>query len=124
LLHLITFDRTPLDEESAQRRELYLTTHNTHNRQTYVPPSWFEPAIPASEWPQTDALDRVATGLSSNDTNLYRYIKHTGLSRNINFSQEETFYSIGPIFKDQVVLEDGTIKLSRNVGSQLPTYAA
>ena len=26
--------RTPLDEWSARRRDLYLTTHNTHNRQT------------------------------------------------------------------------------------------
>jgi len=29
----ITFGRTPLDEWSARRRDLYLTTHNTHNRQ-------------------------------------------------------------------------------------------
>jgi hypothetical protein len=26
--------RTPLDRRSARRRDLYLTTHNTHNRQT------------------------------------------------------------------------------------------
>ena len=32
--------RTPLDEWSARRRDLYLTTHNTHNRQTdiHAPP--------------------------------------------------------------------------------------
>ena len=31
--------RTPLDEWSARRRDLYLTTtHNTHNRQTSMPP--------------------------------------------------------------------------------------
>jgi hypothetical protein len=29
-----TLGRTPLDEWSARRRELYLTTHNNHNRQT------------------------------------------------------------------------------------------
>ena len=28
----ITVGRTPLDERSARRREVYLTTHNTHNR--------------------------------------------------------------------------------------------
>jgi hypothetical protein len=28
----ITVGRTPLDEQSARRRDLYLTTHNTHNR--------------------------------------------------------------------------------------------
>jgi len=30
--------RTPLDEWSARRRELYLTTRNTHNWQTSMPP--------------------------------------------------------------------------------------
>ena len=29
-----TVGRTPLDRRSAHRRNLYLTTHNTHNRQT------------------------------------------------------------------------------------------
>jgi len=29
-----TFSKTPLDEWSACRRDLYLTTHNNHNRQT------------------------------------------------------------------------------------------
>ena len=28
-----TIGRTPLDERSASRRNLYLTTHNTHNKQ-------------------------------------------------------------------------------------------
>jgi hypothetical protein len=32
-----TLGRTPLHEWSARRRDLYLTTHNTHNRQTYMP---------------------------------------------------------------------------------------
>jgi hypothetical protein len=52
--------RTPLDEWSARRRDLYLTTHNTHKRQTFMPPAGFEPTIPASERPQTNALDRAA----------------------------------------------------------------
>jgi len=29
-----TLGRTPLDEWPARRSDLYLTTHNTHNRQT------------------------------------------------------------------------------------------
>ena len=33
-----TVGRTPLDELSAHRRDLYLTTHNTHYRQTSMPP--------------------------------------------------------------------------------------
>jgi hypothetical protein len=32
-----TVGRTPLDEWSARRGDLYLTTHNTHNRQTSMP---------------------------------------------------------------------------------------
>jgi hypothetical protein len=32
-----TVGRTPLDEWSTRRRDLYLTTHNTHNRQTSMP---------------------------------------------------------------------------------------
>ena len=42
-----------------------MTTHNTHNRQTSIPPEGFEPAIPASERQQTHALDRAATGLGT-----------------------------------------------------------
>ena len=60
-----TVGRTPLDNWSARRRDLYLTTHNTHKRQTSVPPAGFEPAIPTSEQPQTHALDGAATGISS-----------------------------------------------------------
>jgi hypothetical protein len=57
----ITVGRTPLDEWSARRRDLYLTTHNTHNKHP-CPPVEFEPTISASERPQTHALDRAATG--------------------------------------------------------------
>ena len=37
----IEVGRTPLDEWSALRRDLYLTTHNTHNRQTSISPVIF-----------------------------------------------------------------------------------
>ena len=43
--------RTTLDEGSARRRDLYLTTHNTHKRQTSMHPAGFKPAIPASKRP-------------------------------------------------------------------------
>jgi hypothetical protein len=33
--------RTLLDEGPARRRDLYLTTHKTHNRQTSMPPVGF-----------------------------------------------------------------------------------
>jgi hypothetical protein len=46
-----TVGRTPLDECSARRRDFYLTTHNTHNRQISMPPMAFEPTIAAGERP-------------------------------------------------------------------------
>ena len=61
-----TVGRTPLDEWSARRRDLYLTTHNTHNRQTSMPPMGFEPTISAGERLQNYALDRAATGTGIN----------------------------------------------------------
>jgi hypothetical protein len=60
--HCIIFGKTPLEEWSARRRDLYLTTYITHNKQTSMPPSRFEPTISADERPQTQALDRAATG--------------------------------------------------------------
>ena len=45
----ITHGSTPLDVGSARRRNLYLTAQNPQN--------------PASERPQTQALDRAATGI-------------------------------------------------------------
>ena len=69
-----TVGRTPLDEWSARRRDLYLTTHNTHNtqhtpltthntynRRTSGPPVGFEPTISAGERPQTYTLDHATT---------------------------------------------------------------
>jgi len=58
-----TVGRTPLDGWSAHRRDLYLTWHNTHKRQTSMPPVGFEPTISAGEWPQTYTLDSAATGI-------------------------------------------------------------
>ena len=59
-LRRTTIGRTPLEELSVRRGELYLTTHNTHTRQAYMPPAGYEPAIPASERPYTHVLDRAA----------------------------------------------------------------
>ena len=44
-----TVGRTPLEEWSARRRDLYLTTHDIHNRQISMPPVGFEPKISAGE---------------------------------------------------------------------------
>jgi len=44
-----TFGRAPLDEWSHRRRDLYLTTHDTHNRQISMPPVGIEPTISRSD---------------------------------------------------------------------------
>ena len=64
-----TVGRTPLDEWSARRRDLYLTTQHLQQTDTSMSPTGFEPAIPASERPQIYALDGAATGTG----NLYWY---------------------------------------------------
>ena len=57
--------RTPLEEVSARRRELYLTTHNIHKRQTSMTPAGLEPAIAADERPLIHASDGKATAIGS-----------------------------------------------------------
>jgi hypothetical protein len=63
-----TVSRTLVDEWSACHRDLYLTTHNIHIRQTSIRPVGFELTIPAGEWPQSCALDRMATGIDHGQT--------------------------------------------------------
>ena len=67
----ITVSRTPLDKWPAHHRDLYLTTHNTHNRQISMPLVGSKPTISAGEQPQTYALDRAATG-----TCFFSYLLH------------------------------------------------
>ena len=61
----ITLGRTPLDEWSALCRDLYLTTHITHYRQTSVPTAGFDSKIAASKRPKTHASARTATWIGS-----------------------------------------------------------
>jgi len=44
--------------------DLFLTTHNTQKRQTFMPPAGFQPAIPTSVSLRTQLLDCRATGIS------------------------------------------------------------
>ena len=75
-----TVGRTPLDEWSARRKDLYITTHNTHNRLTSMSPVGFEPTISAGERPQTYALDHATTGTGNNYLLPYKnIIYHTYL---------------------------------------------
>ena len=90
-----TVGRTPLDEWSASRRDLYLTTYDTHNRQTSTPPVGFEPTISAGERPQTHALDRAATG--------------TGYTSIYLFTHNDASQSVGLLWtSDQLVAETST----------------
>jgi hypothetical protein len=63
-----TLCRTPLEEGSARRRDLYLTTHNTSKRDTSMPPAGFVPAIPTSERQQNHALDHSTTRIGMRNT--------------------------------------------------------
>jgi len=64
-----TVGRTPLDEWLSRRRDLYLTTHNKHARQTSMTPVGFEPTISAGKRPHTYTLDRAAIGTGNDGHN-------------------------------------------------------
>jgi hypothetical protein len=74
-----TVGRTYLDKWSARRRDLYLTTHNTHNTQTSMSPAGFGPTVSAGERPLIYALDRAATGTSLNWCRLIYLNTHSRL---------------------------------------------
>jgi hypothetical protein len=48
-----TLSLTPMDLWSSRCRDLYLTTHNNHQRQTSVALAGFKPTTMASQQPQT-----------------------------------------------------------------------
>jgi hypothetical protein len=56
-----TLGWTLLEGWSGRLRDLYLTKHNFHKRQTSMPAAEFEPAVPASKRQQTYTSDRAAT---------------------------------------------------------------
>jgi hypothetical protein len=66
----IPIGRTSLEELSARRRDLYLTTHNTQHRQTSMPAAGLEPTIPASKRPYTHALTFKSLAVSLRTTRL------------------------------------------------------
>ena len=63
-----------MDDLSARCKELSLTTHNIHKRQTSMPPVGFEPATSARERPQTDALARASIGIDNKDKHAELYL--------------------------------------------------
>jgi hypothetical protein len=62
---LWTSDR-PVEETSIWQ-------HNTHKRQTFTSPAGFDPAILASERPQTHTLNRAATGIGRDTLHSYTF---------------------------------------------------
>ena len=83
-IHKVSTSHTVRHTNTRQdrRTDLYLTTHNTHNRQTSMPPDGFEPTISAGERPQTHALDRAATGIGIDVTQLHQF--DSVVTRHIN----------------------------------------
>jgi hypothetical protein len=68
-----TLGRISLAKGLARCTDLYMTTHNTHKKQTSMSPTGFEPTIPASMRPQTYALDHAATGIGRYKC-VYKYL--------------------------------------------------
>ena len=63
LIGYTTDGRNPLDERSARHRDLYLkNTQHSQERNIHAPVG-FEPTTPASELPQTRALDGAFNGV-------------------------------------------------------------
>ena len=102
--HTHARDRTLLEELSTRRRNLYLMTHNTHNRQTSMPTVGFEPTITASERLQNYTLDPAAIGIGAKK----RRRKKIGQSEVFLPSLHDRLYSTGAF---QYVLWD-TRKIS------------
>jgi hypothetical protein len=72
-----TVGRTPLDEWSARRRDLYLTTHDTHNRQISMTPVGFEPTISPVERPVAARVLRFGRVISSSQRPLPDNTRHS-----------------------------------------------
>ena len=104
-----TLDGNPLDEGSVRSRDLYLTKHNTHERQTTMPPAGFEPEIPASERPQTNTLFRAATVIGPVFISSYYYLR---------------IYNFCLLGCDVMWHQESGGTSRRNYGKSLPDFAA
>jgi len=69
LLHLVTHKThlvgLPWTRDQHITETSTCTTHNTHKRKTFMSPAESELATPASQQPQSHALDRATTGIFS-----------------------------------------------------------
>jgi len=62
ILRRTLLSRTPLDEWSTRRSDLYLTTHNTHKRQTPAGAGGIRTLNRRNQAARTHALDGTASG--------------------------------------------------------------
>ena len=62
-----------------RKRDRSVAANNTHRRDTHMPPAVSEPAIPASQLPQTHAVDRAITSIEQ--FQLKSYIPQTKLKK-------------------------------------------
>jgi hypothetical protein len=98
-----TVGRTPLDEGSACRRDLYLTTQTLYKRQTSMPPVGFEPTIPASAQRQTYALECAASGISHKESMALIIVPET---LSCNFMGQNLLYIIHTHFNVYPIKEN------------------
>jgi hypothetical protein len=94
-----TLGRTPLDEGSARRRDLYLTTHNTDKGHPCLPVG-FEPAIPGRDRPQTYALNRAAIGIGH-----FIIIPHLSLHSSIYYIEYRLTFGKLTLFDSSVLVK-------------------
>jgi len=65
--HARTHMRTPVDEGSALRKDLILTTHNTHKTEVSI-----ESIAPVNKQPMTDALNSAATRIGVDGLTIHK----------------------------------------------------
>jgi hypothetical protein len=90
-----TLGGTHLKTWLVRRRDLYLTTHNSQKRKTFMPPVGIELAISAIEWPQTDrAITGMTVGIPQRFPN-YRTncVWNVGFTRRPLYSRRESCLS-------------------------------
>jgi hypothetical protein len=101
LIGRTTVGTAPLDKRLDSRRHLYLTTHNTHKRQTSKPSAAFEPAIPATELPQRHALDRAAIGTEA--------VEITELKKKKEFLAKNAWFTLRPFLQTSLPRTSGAV---------------
>jgi len=85
-----TLGRTPLEELSARRRDLYLTTHNIHKRQASMSAAGFESANP-SKRAAADPRLRLRGQWGSAFFQIMRFKDCIALASHISHARESKF---------------------------------